>query len=286
MKRMLFGLLMVAACTYSLGLLWDVLQQPSAGALLGSKMQSATDGVAEAATAPVLSGVAISGPSKVATGQCVRFTVVAVDQNGRPFTLTQNSPVFMRLFSAASVSFSANSSCTNPQTGFMMLAGHPARNFYALDTAAESFLVQPVLNPHSAQPIYGTDFTMNFTGTTATPTPTPTATSSPGLNLTYRACWNKNGSNQYQALNFQLASPATLILQGEMYTGSGCLPANFTDQLNDFGTPESFGTFGYIFWFTNRANLIDVSVVWSFSDTSNNLLWSSGCLDYSTAPLC
>ena len=87
MKRMLFGLLMVAACTYSLGLLWDVLQQPSAGALLGSKMQSATDGVAEAATAPVLSGVAISGPSKVATGQCVRFTVVAVDQNGRPFKI-------------------------------------------------------------------------------------------------------------------------------------------------------------------------------------------------------
>jgi hypothetical protein len=287
MKRMLFGLLMVAACSFSLGLLWDVLHQAKAGALLGSKMEGASDRVAEAATAPVLSGVVISGPSSAATGQCVRLIVVAIDQNRRPFTLTQNEPVFMRLFSAASVSFSANSACTNPQKGFMMVAGSPARNFYAVDSAAESFLVQPVLNPHSAQPVYGTDFTMNFTGTTATPTPTPTATSTPsGLSLTYEGCWYKTAGNRYQALDFQLASPATLILQGELYTGSGCLPANFSDQLNDFGTPESFGTFGYVFWFTNRANLTDVSVVWSFSDTSNNPLWSSGCLDYSTAPLC
>jgi hypothetical protein len=120
------------------------------------------------------------------------------------------------------------------------------------------------------------------------PSPTPTATPTPPskIQVTYTGCWYRTGGNSYQALSFQLGSPATLILQGEMYTGTGCLLANFTDQLNDFNTANSFGTFGYIWWFNHRPNETNVSVVWSLSNTSNNLLWSSGCIDYNTAPPC
>lgn len=257
-----------------------------------SRLRGAGGAVAEAAT-PVLSGAVISGPASASIARCTSFKVTAIGQYGYPFTVAQNEPVLLRLFSAASVWFSANSSCSSPQKQFTIKAGTSAHTFYALDSAAESFLVQPVINPSSSKPIYGTDFTMNFTGVQATPTPTPVRTPTPspsptpsGLKLTDIGCWYTTSGNRYQALNFQLASPATLILQGELYTGSNCVPANFSDQLNDFGTPESFGTLGYIFWFINRANLTDVSVVWSFSDTSNNLLWSSSCVEYSTAPAC
>ena len=293
MKRMLFRLLILAAGFFSLSLGWNALHQAKAGTSIASRLRGASDAVAEAATTPVLSGVVISGPASISTGQCTRFTLTAIDQNGSPFTVAQNEPVALKLFSAASVSFSGNSSCTNPQKGLMInagmiKAGTTSKTFFAVDSTAESFLVQPVMKPGSTL-IYGTRFTMNFVGVKSTPTPTPpmpTATPTSGLSLTYKGCWYTTGGSEYQALDFQLASPATLIIQGELYTGAGCLAANWNDQLNDSGTPESFGGFGYIFWFTHRANQTDVSVVWSFSDTSNTLLWSSGCIDYSTAPPC
>jgi hypothetical protein len=269
-----------------MSLWWNALRLARAGVSITSSLKGANEAVAEAAATPVLSGAVISGPASVSTGQCTSYTVTAIDQNGLPFTLAQNEAVLLHLSSAASVTFSTNSACTSSQKGFTMRAGTSSKTFFASDSAVESFLVQPILNP-GAQPIYGTAFAMNFVGVTKTPTPSPTATSTPsGLNLTYEGCWYETDGSKYQALDFQLASPATLILQGELYTGNGCLPANWNDQLNDSGTPESFGTFGYIFWFTHRANMTDVSVIWSFSDTNNNLLWSSACVDYSTAPNC
>ncbi len=286
MKRVLFSLLALAGCFFSLSSWWNAPHRARAGASFTYVLNGASEAVAEAAATPVLSGAVISGPASVPTNQCTRYTVTAINQNGSPFTLAQNELVVLHLSSAASVMFSTNSSCSNPQKGFTMRAGTNSKTFFASDSVVESFLVQPILNPRS-QPIHGTAFAMSFLGVTQTPTPSPTATSTPsGLNLTYEGCWYETGGSEYQALDFQLASPATLILQGELYTGSGCLPANQNDQLNDSDTPESFGTFGYIFWFTHRANMTDVSVIWSFSDTNNNLLWSSACVDYSTAPNC
>jgi hypothetical protein len=291
MKRVLFGLLALAAGFFSLSLVGDALHRARSGRSLAAALQAATsNAVAQAATTPVLSGALISGPASISTGACTAFTIVATDQNGRPIPVTQNVPVFLKLFSAASVTFSSTSSCSNSTRGFTIIAGASSKVFYAKDSKTESFLVQPILNPRT-KPIYGTSFAFNFVGATPTPprrTPTPTATSTPsGLKLNYwDGCWYNNRGSEYQALSFQLASPATLILQGELYNGAGCVAANWSDQFNDYNTAISFGGFGYIYWFTNRANLTDVSVIWTFSDTGNNLLWSSGCVDYSTAPAC
>lgn len=291
MKRLLFGLLALAAGFSFLSLVGDSLHRAAAERSLAAALHGATDdAVAQAATTPVLSGALISGPANVSTGTCTAFKVVATDQNGAPMQVTQSVPVFLKLFSAASVTFSSSPSCGNPKRSFTISAGANSQVFYATDSKAESFLVRPILNP-SVKPIYGTAFTLSFAGATPTPpppTPTPSATSTPSsLKLTYwNGCWYHTGGNAYQALDFQLASPATLILQGELYNGAGCVAANWSDQFNDSNTAISFGGFGYIYWFTHRANVTGVSVLWTFSDTSNNLLWSSGCVDYSTAPAC
>jgi hypothetical protein len=317
MKRLLFSLLIMEACFFSIDLWWNALHQEKTGSSVTSRLKVASDAVAEAATAPTLSTILISGPASVSTGICTPFRVTVLDQHGMPFKLAQTEPVGLLLFSAASASFSTSSSCSKARRTFIteIAGGTASQTFYAEDAVAESFLVQPVLI--TTPPIYGTEFTLNFVSVGDSPTTTPAATPSssstpiviptpssgpssisspssspsptptpPALNLTYKGCWYTTGGNHYQALDFQLASPATLIIQGELYTGSGCLPDNWNDQLNDFGISESFGTFGYIFWFTHRANMTDVSVLWSFSDKSNDLLWSSSCVDYATAPPC
>ena len=87
----------------------------------------------------------------------------------------------------------------------------------------------------------------------------------------YDACWYDNGGSSYQAMDFQLTHAyGPLVLQGELYVGENCNPAAWDDQLNDAGTPYDFGTVGWIYWFTHRANVTDVSVIWSFSDTSGD----------------
>lgn len=293
MKRVVFSLLALAAGFFSLSLCGDALYRVVRGHSLVAAIHGASDAAAQAATTPVLSGVVISGPASVTAGQCIAFRLVPIDQNGLPMAVPQNEPVGLKLFSAASVIFSGSSSCDTSAKGFIIAAGANSRTFYVKDSKAESFLVQPVLNPRATR-ISGTPFTFTFIGTPPPPTPTPTPTPTPsgtptptGLKLSYwKGCWYQTGGSEYQALSFQLASPATLILQGELYTGAGCVAANWNDQFNDFNTAISFGTFGWIYWFTHRANQTDVSVVWTFSDTSNNLLWSSGCVDYSTAPVC
>jgi len=272
MKRALFGLLILAAGFFSPSLRGDDALDHAHRRWLGATLRGVTsDAVAQAATTSVLTRALIFGPASISPGTCTRFAIVAIDQNNLPMLVTQNVPVYLKLFSAASATFSSNRSCSNSQIGFSIAAGANFQTFYATDSKVESFQVRPILNP-ATKPIVGIPFTFNFAS---------------GLNLTYwQGCWNQTGGSEYQALDFQLASPATLILQGELYNGKGCVATNWSDQLNDSNTPISFGGFGYIYWFTHRANITDVSVVWTFSDTSNTLLWSSGCVDYSTAPVC
>lgn len=240
---------------------------------------------AQAATNSTLSGAQISGPASIGTNQCTAFKLTAIDQNGQPYILSQSTGATLRLFSRPLAIFSASASCGSSTKNFTIQANSSSITFYAEDSRAESFLVQPALTS-GGKTIYGTAATLDFLSNG--PTPTPSATPTPaGLDLSYwKGCWRQSGGNKYQALDFQLANAATLILQGELYTGAGCNAADWNDQFNDFNTPLSFGGFGYIYWFTHRANISDVSVVWTFSDTNNNLLWSSGCVNYSNAPLC
>lgn len=272
MKKMGFGLLAAVICYLS----WAA--------------------VPIAAVQPALEGVVISGPQNIPSGECIAFKVTAVDQNGHPFKVFQKKRVVLELQQPASAVFSASSTCAIPQSEFFIKAGHASKTFYVFDRFVESVGVQPFLRRRSSIWIEGAPFAINFEADsptptpapkpTASPTPTPAPSPTPSLNVTYDACWYENGGNQYQALEFQLANPATLILQGELYTGSGCVPANWDDQLNDSGEALSFGTAEYVFWFTHRPNLTDVSVIWSFSDTSGNPLWTSECIDYSDAPPC
>src|SRR5271169_4489907 len=123
MKRVLFILLVMVACFFSVGLWWNALHQANTGVSVVSAPRGASDVVAEAATAPVLSTVAVSGPASASTGQCTRFEITALDQHGMPFKLAQTEPVGLLLFSAASVSFSTNSSCSNPKKSFITEIG-------------------------------------------------------------------------------------------------------------------------------------------------------------------
>ena len=306
MKRLFWGILILVLSYFSDGA-WGSdfhpFRIPSVNATTANLQQAG-----EIIAASVASSVEISGPSTVMKGQCTAFTITALDHNGQPLKLRHNQRVTLSLVNPASLVFAAKSSCSRRQNEFVIKAHKSSATFYVRDSAVESASVQPILNPHSSGSIKGPTFTMEFVADSTptptllptptptllpTPTPTstlpgtPTPTPSPGaFGIQYDACWYDYGGNAYQALDFQLARPATLILQGELYTGSGCNLANWDDQLNDTGAAYSFGTYGYVFWFTHRANITDVSVIWSFNDTSGNQLWSSGCEDYLTAPPC
>jgi hypothetical protein len=110
-----------------------------------------------------------------------------------------------------------------------------------------------------------------------TATPKPTA----GLMVSWYGCmYHATDGHKYQAVEFQLSRPATLVLQGEMYYGPNCDPAQWTDQFNDYGTPDSFGTWAYLFWFIYRPDMPNTSVIWTLGNQS------SGCINYNTAPIC
>lgn len=118
---------------------------------------------------------------------------------------------------------------------------------------------------------------------TRTPAPTMTATPKPtaGLMVSWYGCmYHATDGHKYQAVEFQLSRPATLVLQGEMYYGPNCDPAQWTDQFNDYGTPDSFGTWAYLFWFIYRPDMPNTSVIWTLGNQS------SGCINYNTAPIC
>ena len=169
---------------------------------------------AQAATNPTLSGAQISGPAGIAVNRCTAFKLTAIDQSGHPYIVSQATAATLRLFSRPSAIFSASATCSSSTKSFTIPANSRSRTFYAEDSRIESFLAQPTLTS-GGKTIYGTAAMMDFVSNGPTPTPSATPTPS-GLDLTYwKGCWCQSGGNKYQALDFQLATPATLILQGE-----------------------------------------------------------------------
>ena len=302
MRPFAFALLLLSLGLFASGLVGDVqLSHDGNRSQAGTRWRLFGDSAAEAATTAV-AGAEIIGPATIPTGVCTEFQIVAVGQDGSPIAVSSKTRVSLQLSSSPSAKLSAKSSCSKSRKSFSILKDDSSKTFYAIDSQSESFIVQPLVHS-DAQVIYGTPFTFAFSDATAasptptpeeptaTPTPTPqeptatpTPTGSDSLSFDYwEGCWY---SGKYQALSFQLAQAATLILQGEMYNGSTCNPTDFRDQFNDYDTAISFGGFGYIYYFLNDINVTGVSVVWTFSDTSDNLLWSSGCINYSSAPSC
>lgn len=123
---------------------------------------------------------------------------------------------------------------------------------------------------------YSAYSTVAFTVSTATP-PCGGTTSS---TVKWHACLYTRNGETYQAMQFQPSQPMTGVLQSELYTGPGCVPANWNDQLNDVGSPSSWGTMGYLYWFIHRPNQNNMSAIWTLGNQS------SGCVNYATAPAC
>ena len=106
--------------------------------------------------------------------------------------------------------------------------------------------------------------------------------SSPGKTVSWTPCMYTEQGQQYQAMKMSSTVTVTGVLQSEMYNGPGCNPANWTDQLNDYGSTLTLpgGGWGYIFFFIHRANIKNVSAVWTLGSQS------SGCVNYATVPAC
>jgi hypothetical protein len=116
--------------------------------------------------------------------------------------------------------------------------------------------------------------------TASTATVPVTATVS-GLSVTWKACMYTTGGQQFQAMEISPSQQLTGVLQSEMFTGSNCKPANWTDQLNDVGQTMTFPAgSGWTYWFIHRPNMPGVSAVWTMGNQS------SGCVNYASAPAC
>jgi hypothetical protein len=121
-------------------------------------------------------------------------------------------------------------------------------------------------------------FDDSYTGSTAT---VPVTSSSSGLTTTWQACIYTQNGQQFQAMRISPSQTLTGVLQSQMFYGSGCSPTQWTDQLNDVGEPMTFGAgSGWLYWFIHRADMPNVSAVWTMGNQS------SGCVNYSTAPAC
>lgn len=109
----------------------------------------------------------------------------------------------------------------------------------------------------------------------------PVDSTSSGVHVKWEACIEKYNGNLDQAMHIYPKTTITGVLQGQLFYGSGCNPAYWTDQLNDFGTSMTFPAgSGWTFSFVNRPNKLGTSAVWTINGQS------SGCVNYSTAPAC
>jgi hypothetical protein len=129
--------------------------------------------------------------------------------------------------------------------------------------------------PHTLQVVAYDD---SYTGSTAT---IPVVSSSSGIVVSWNACMYTQNGQQYQAMQMSATEPLTGVLQSQMFWNSNCDPVQWTDQLNDVGSPMTLGTgFGYTYYFIHRADMPNVSAVWTIGNQS------SGCVNYKKAPAC
>ncbi len=118
----------------------------------------------------------------------------------------------------------------------------------------------------------------SYTGSTAT---IPIVSTTSGDAVTWRACIYTQNGQRYQAMQISPHQTITGVLQSQMFWNSNCNPIQWTDQMNDVGTPMTFGSgSSYIYYFIHRANIPGVSAVWTMGNQT------SGCVNYNTAPAC
>jgi hypothetical protein len=115
-------------------------------------------------------------------------------------------------------------------------------------------------------------------GSTAT---VPVTSTSSGETVSWNACIYTQNGEQYQAMQISPSQTITGVLQSELFTGPNCNPIQWNDQGNDVGLPMTFGAgSSWLYWFIHRADMLDVSAVWTMGNQS------SGCVNYSAAPPC
>jgi len=109
----------------------------------------------------------------------------------------------------------------------------------------------------------------------------PVNSTSSGTEMTWHACMYTYKGQRMQAMKFTAHATMTGVLQSQMFNGSGCNPAQWTDQLNDYGQPMTISDgSSWIYFFIHRPNLLGVSAVWTFGNQT------SACVNYSAAPAC
>jgi hypothetical protein len=114
---------------------------------------------------------------------------------------------------------------------------------------------------------------------TATLKLTVGAGSSSGPVGTLKGCTLKMSGHKYQAVEFSLNEAATVDFNGTLYFGATCDPNRWADQFG-FGNPLALGGFGYTFWFSDFADQLNTSAIWTVGNQT------SQCVDYSAAPDC
>jgi hypothetical protein len=117
------------------------------------------------------------------------------------------------------------------------------------------------------------------TGGATSESATLTLKVTPNPDATFRSCWHKENGYRYQAVDISVGNPGTYPFNANLYYGTTCNPNQQADEFG-FGTPLTFGGFGYTFWFTDFANQSDMSAIWQVGTDQ------SQCVNYEVAPSC
>ena len=127
----------------------------------------------------------------------------------------------------------------------------------------------------------------NFGGSTANVTVVSTA----GVTATwYGACWYTGTifgiTGNFQAMDFSIATPAPVAVQGTLFYAANCDPSNGTDNMNDFGTLTGAGRM--IQGFSHHPDEIPTSAIyWIGAYSSSGKcppgVPCSGCVNYTKA---
>jgi hypothetical protein len=94
-----------------------------------------------------------------------------------------------------------------------------------------------------------------------------------------KGCTLKMSGHQYQAVEFTMNEAATVDFNGTLYFGATCNPNQWADQFG-FGDPLTLGGSGYTFWFSDFADQLNTSAIWTVGNQT------SQCVDYTVAPDC
>jgi hypothetical protein len=113
----------------------------------------------------------------------------------------------------------------------------------------------------------------------ATLTLTVSNGSSPGAVGPMTGCIRTMNGHKYQAVQFSMNQAATVKFDAVLYYGPTCDPNQWADEFG-FGNPLNLGGFGYTFWFSDFADQLNTSAIWTVGNQK------SQCVDYTKAPDC